>query len=59
MIVKYTIHSSVKIIALDSDIDEALISMHQSIMIKIRKYARENWLVLDIIIKHGIKIFAC
>ena len=36
-------HSSTKLIASNSDIDEAFISMHQSIMTKIKNYARENY----------------
>ena len=42
----------------DSDIDETFKSMHQSIITKI-KYACEDWIVLDVIIKHSIKIFEC
>ena len=33
--------------------------MHQSLMVKIKNYASEDWIVLDVIIKHSIKIFAC
>ena len=33
--------------------------MHQSIMTKIKKYAGKDWIVLDVIIKHKIKIFEC
>ena len=40
-------HSSVKLIASDSDIDEAFKYMHQSIMTKIKK------------LKYSIKIFEC
>ena len=36
-------HSSAKLIASDSDIEEAFKSMHQSIMTKIKKYASEDW----------------
>ena len=43
--------------ASDLDIDEAFKSIHQSIMTKIRKYACEDWIALDVIIKHSIKIF--
>ena len=39
-------HSSFKLIAEDSDIDEAFISMHQSIMKKVKNYASEDWIVL-------------
>ena len=52
-------HSSAKLIASDSDIDEAFKSMRQSIMTKIKNYASEDWIVLDVIIKHSIKIFTC
>ena len=52
-------HSSVKLIASDSDIHEAFKSMHQSIMTKIKNSACEDWIVLDVIIKHSIKIFEC
>ena len=50
-------HSSTKIIASDSDIDEAFKSMDQSIMTKTKNYACEDWIVLDAIIKHSIEIF--
>ena len=43
-------HSSAKIIASDSDTDEAFKSMHQSIMTKIKNYAREDCIVLDVIL---------
>ena len=36
-------HSSTKLIASDSDIDDAFKSLHQSIMTKIKNYAREDW----------------
>ena len=52
-------HSSAKLIASDSDIDEAFKFMYQSIMTKIEYYASEDWIVLDVIIKHGIKTFEC
>ena len=52
-------HSSIKLIASDSDIDEAFKSMHQSIMTKIKSYACEDCIVLDVIIKHSVKIFEC
>ena len=52
-------HSSVKLVASDSEIDEAFISTHQSIMTKTKNYASENWVVSDVNIKHSIKIFAC
>ena len=52
-------HSSVKLIASDSDIDEAFESLHQSIMIKIKKSVSEDRVVTEIITRHGIKIFEC
>ena len=52
-------HSSAKLIASDSDIDEAFKSMHQSIMTKMRNYACQDWIVFDVIIKHIIKISHC
>ena len=52
-------HSSAKLIASDSDIDKTFESMHESIMTKIKNYALEDWIGLDIIIKHSIKIFEC
>ena len=50
-------HSSARLIASDSDIEEAFKSMHESIMTKIRNYTGEDCIVLDLIIKHSIKIF--
>ena len=50
-------HSSTKLITSDLDIDEAFNSMYQSIMTKIKNYAYEDWIILDVIIKHIIKIF--
>ena len=50
---------SARLIASDSDIDEAYKSVHQSIMAKIKNYACENCIVLYVIIKHSIKIFEC
>ena len=52
-------HSSTKLIANYSEIDEAIKSMHQSIMTKIRNYVDKDWIVLDVIIKNSIKIFEC
>ena len=52
-------HSSAKLIASDSDIDEAFKSMHQSIMTKIKNYACKNCIDFDVIIKHSIKILEC
>ena len=50
-------HSSAKITASDSGTDEAFKSMHQSIITKIKNYASEDCIVLDVIIKHSIKTF--
>ena len=50
-------HSSTKLIPSVSDVDETFISMHQSIMIKNDNYAFKDWIVLDVILKHSIKIF--
>ena len=33
--------------------------MHQIIMTKIKKYACENWIAFDVIIKHSIMISEC
>ena len=52
-------HSSTKLVASDSDNDETFKSIHQSIMTKIKNYACEDWIVLDAIIKHSVKIFEC
>ena len=52
-------HSSAKIIASDTDIDEAFISMHLSITTEIRNFTCEDWIFLDAIMKHIIKIFEC
>ena len=53
------LHSSTKLIASDSDIDEAFKSMHRSIMTKIENYVFEDCIVLDAVIKHDINIFEC
>ena len=52
-------HSSAKLIASDSDIDEAFESMHQSIMTKTKNCACKDWIVLNVIIEHSNKIFEC
>ena len=52
-------HSSAKLIASDSDIDEAFKYMHQVIMTQMKNYASEDWIFLDVIIKHSMEIFAC
>ena len=50
------VHLSTKLFPSNADIDEAFISMHRSIMAKIKNYATEDWIFLDVIIKHSIKI---
>ena len=40
-------HLSAKLIASDSDIEEAFESVHQSIITKIENYASEDWIALD------------
>ena len=52
-------HSITKLIICDSDIDGALKPMYQIIIAKIKNYACEDWIILDAIIKHIIKIFEC
>ena len=51
------LHLSNKLIASDLYIDETFKSMHQSIMAKIKIYASEDCIVLDVIIMHSMKIF--
>ena len=51
--------SSAKLIASDSDIDEAFRSMHQSIMTKIKNSASKDWIVSETTGKHSVKIFKC
>ena len=46
-------HTSATLIASDSGIDEALKSMHQSIMKEIKNYACKDWIVFDVILKHS------
>ena len=52
-------HTRAKLIASDSDINEAFKSMHQSILTKIKKYTSKNYIVLDAIVRHSVKIFEC
>ena len=52
-------HSSAKLTDSDSDIDETFKSTHQSIKTNQKKYTCEDWNVLDVTIKHDIKVFAC
>ena len=42
-------HSSAKLIASDSDIDEAFKSMHEIIMTKIKNYSCKDRVVLDVL----------
>ena len=53
------IYSNAKLIAGDSDIDEAFKFMYQSIMTKIKNSAIKDWIVIDRIVKRSIKIFEC
>ena len=46
-----------KLIASNSDIDEAFKSMHQSIITKTKNYSCKDWIILDAIINHNITIF--
>ena len=46
-----------KLIGSDSNNDETFKFMHQSIMTRIKNYACKDWIVLDVIIKHIIKMF--
>ena len=52
-------NSCTKLIARDTDIDEAFKSMDQSFMSKIEHNACKNWIVLDIIMKHNINNSEC
>ena len=52
-------HSCAKLIACDSDIHETFKSMHQSIMTKMKNPASKDWIVIETIVKHSIKIFEC
>ena len=52
-------HLNAKLIASDSDIDEAFKSMHQNIMAEIENSTSKYWTDIERIIKHGIKIFEC
>ena len=53
------LRSCTKLIASDLDIDEAFKSMHQGIMSKIKNFVCKDYIALDAIIKHSIKIFEC
>ena len=53
-------HSRAKLIASDSDIDETFIFMQWGHYDKKwKKYICKDWIVLDVNIKHSIKIFEC
>ena len=54
-----TFHSNSKLIASDSDIDEAYKIHASKYYDKIKNYVCKDWIVLDTIIKHSIKIFEC
>ena len=56
MIIK-NFHSSAKLIATDSNIDETFKSVHQSIMTKMKNSASKDWIVIKTIVKYSIKIF--
>lgn len=49
-------HSSPKLTVNGSEIDKAFGSIHQSFMMKTKKFASEDWIVKTIL-EHGIKIF--
>ena len=49
-------HWSAKLTDSDSGIEEPFKSIHQSIMTQIESYATKDCIVLDVIIKHNIKI---
>ena len=51
-------HSSYKLIACDSDIEEAFKSTHQSIMTDIKNFVGENW-VVGIIVRYSVEVFEC
>ena len=51
-------HSSAKLIASNSDNDEAFKSMHKSIMTKTKNSASEDWAV-EATDEHSFKIFEC
>ena len=48
--------SSAKLIASDLEVDEPFISMHHSIMTKMKNSAGEDW-VAKTVVEHSIKIF--
>ena len=52
-------HSSTKLIASDSNLDEAFKSMYPSIMTKAKNSISEDCTVIESILKYSIKIFEC
>ena len=52
-------HSSTRLTTSFSYSDEALKSIRQDNMSKIRKYAFEDWIALDAVIGHSVKFFEC
>ena len=58
MIVKFSIRV-LNLIPSDSDIDETFKSINQSIITKIKSSVSEDWVVIETIIKHSIKMFKC
>ena len=42
-----------------SDIDKEFIFMNEGNVTKIKNYAYEDWIILDVVINHSIKIFEC
>lgn len=53
------LHWSAKLIVLDSDIDEPVKSLDQSISTKIKTSAIGNWIINEATVKHNIKISEC
>ena len=52
-------HYSTKVFASDSDIEEAFKSIHQSIMIRIKNSASNDWIDTETILKHYYGIWTC
>ena len=52
-------HLRARLIASVSDIQEAFKSIHQRIMTKMKYYADKDWIILDVVVKHSIKVFQC
>ena len=52
-------HSRSKLIAIDSNNEEAFKFMHQRSMTRTKNYVCKDWIVLHVIIKHSIKNFEC